>query len=97
MLRLDTINQAAGDLSIYIDDTSVQWRTGQVVRLTFNNVPLLGSRNIKIYTDAPSRLNTGRFGKLAVTIPNSKLSELPIIDLVCLEQGVLNFAYDCIK
>ncbi len=97
MLRLDTINQAAGDLSIYIDDTDVQWRTGQTLRLTFNNVPLLGSRNIKIYTDSPSRLNTGSFGKLAATIPNGDLSTLPIIDLICTEQGVLNFVYDIVK
>jgi hypothetical protein len=97
MLRLDTINQANGDLSIYIDDTSVQWRTGQTIRLTFNNVPLLGSRDIKIYTDAPSRLNNGSYGKLIATIPNSKLSSLPIIDLICTERGVLTFVYDCIK
>ena len=97
MLRLDTINQAAGDLSIFIDDTDVQWKTGQVLRLTFNNVPLMGSRDIKIFTDAPGRLNNGSFGKLAVTIPNSKLSDLPIIDLICTEQGVLTFVYDCIK
>ena len=97
MLRLDTINQANGDLDIYIDDTDVQWRTGQTVRLTFNNVLLIGSRNIKIYTDAPSRLNTGSFGKLAATIPNAKLSSIPIIDLICTEQGVLNFVYDCVK
>ena len=97
MLRLDTINQAAGDLSIYIDDTDIQWKTGQVVRLTFNNVPLMGSRNIKIYTDSPSRLNTGSFGKLAANIPNADLSTLPIIDLICTEQGVLNFVYDIVK
>ncbi len=97
MLRLDTINQANGDLSIYIDDTTVQWRTGQTIRLTFNNVPLMGSRDIKIYTDAPSRLSNGSFGKLAATIPNSKISTLPIIDLICTERGVLTFVYDCIK
>tara|TARA_R110001583_G_scaffold46526_3_gene145880 strand:+ start:7662 stop:9818 length:2157 start_codon:yes stop_codon:yes gene_type:complete len=97
MLRLDTINTANGDLAIYIDDTDVQWRTGQTVRLTFNNVPLMGSRDIKIYTDSPSRLNTGSFGKLAATIPNAKLSNIPIIDLICTEQGVLSFVYDCVK
>ena len=73
------------------------WRTGQTIRLTFNNVPLLGSRDIKIYTDAPSRLNNGSYGKLIATIPNSKLSSLPIIDLICTERGVLTFVYDCIK
>ena len=97
MIRLDTINQAGGDLNIFIDDLSVQWRTGQTVRLTFNNAPLMGSRNIKIYTDSPSRLNNGSYGKLAATIPNADLSTLPIIDLICTEQGVLNFVYDIVK
>jgi len=97
MLRLDTINEAAGNLDIFIDDTSVQWRTGQTMRLTFNNVPLVGSRNIRIYTDASNRLNTGLYGVLAATIPNADLSTLPIIDLICTEQGVLTFVYDVVK
>ena len=97
MLRLDTINEAAGNLDIFIDDTSVQWRTGQTLRLTFNNVPLVGSRNIRIYTDASNRLNTGLYGVLAATIPNADLSTLPIIDLICTEQGVLTFVYDVVK
>jgi hypothetical protein len=97
MLRLDTINQANGNLAIYIDDTDTQWRTGQTLRLTFNNVILIGSRDIQIYTDSPSRLNTGSFGKLAATIPNADLSNIPIIDLICTEQGVLNFVYDIVK
>jgi len=97
MLRLDTINTATGDLDICIDDTDTQWRTGQTMRLTFNNILLIGSRNIKIYTDSPSRLNNGSFGKLAATIPNTDLSNIPIIDLICTEQGVLNFVYDIVK
>ena len=97
MLRLDTINQAGGNLDIYIDDTDIQWRTGQTMRLTFNNVPLMGSRNIRIYTDSPSRLNNGSYGKLAATIPNSDLSNKPIIDLICTEQGILTFVYDIVK
>ena len=97
MLRLDTINQAGGDLNIYINDTGTQWSTGQTIRLTFNNVLLIGSRNINVYTDAPSRLNTGSYGKLIATIPNADLSNIPIIDLICTEQGVLTFVYDVVK
>ena len=97
MLRLDTINQAGGTLNIYINDTGIQWRTGQTMRLTFNNVPLMGTRNINVYTDAPSRLNSGSYGKLIATIQNTELSNIPIIDLICTEQGVLNFVYDVVK
>ena len=57
----------------------------------------MGSRDIRIYTDAPSRLNTGAYGKLAATIPNADLSSIPIIDLICTEQGVLTFVYDIVK
>jgi len=97
MLRLDTINQAGGDLDIFIDDTTITWKTGQTVRLTFNNILLIGSRNIRIFTDAPSRLNSGAFGKIAATIPNASLSDIPIIDLICTEQGVLTFVFDIVK
>tara|TARA_B110000858_G_scaffold195500_1_gene252065 strand:+ start:33 stop:1961 length:1929 start_codon:yes stop_codon:yes gene_type:complete len=97
MLRLDTINQAGGDLDIFIDDTTITWKTGQTVRLTFNNVLQIGSRDIRIFTDAPSRLNSGAFGKIAATIPNASLSDIPIIDLICTEQGVLTFVYDIVK
>ena len=97
MLRLDTINQAGGDLDIFIDDTTITWKTGQTLRLTFNNILQIGSRDIRIFTDAPSRLNSGAFGKIAATIPNASLSDIPIIDLICTEQGVLTFVYDIVK
>jgi len=97
MLRLDTINTAGGNLDIYINDTDTQWRTGQTMRLTFNNTLLIGSRNIRLYTDASGRLNNGSYGKLAATIPNTDLSSIPIIDLICTEQGVLTFVYDIVK
>jgi hypothetical protein len=57
----------------------------------------MGSRNINVYTDAPSRLNSGSYGKLIATIQNIDLSNTPIIDLICTEQGVLNFVYDVVK
>ena len=97
MLRLDTINQAGGNLDIFIDDTAVTWKTGQTMRLTTNNALLIGSRNIRIFTDAPNRLNTGAYGKLAATIPNADIGTIPIIDLICTEQGVLTFVYDIVK
>jgi hypothetical protein len=97
MLRLDTVNQAGGDILIYIDDTTVQFKTGQVIRLTFNNNLNIGSRNIKVYTDAPNRLNGGSYGKLIANITNDQISTRPIFDIICTEQGVLSFVYDVIK
>jgi len=97
MLRVDTVNQAGGDLNIYIDDTDIQWKTGQTLRLTFNNNLNIGSRNIRVWTDAPSRLNNGSFGVSMGVITNSDITEKPIIEFICTEQGTLNFVYDIIK
>jgi hypothetical protein len=97
MLRLDTVNQAGGDLNIYINDTSIQWKTGQTLRLAFNNNLNIGSRNIRVWTDAPSRLNNGSYGMSMGVIANSDISERPIIEFICTEQGVLSFVYDIIK
>ena len=57
----------------------------------------IGSRNIKIYSDSTNRLNSGIYGKLVATIPNAEISQKPIIELICKEQGVLEFVYDIIK
>jgi hypothetical protein len=97
MMRLDTVNEAGGDLNIYIDDTMIQWKTGQTFRLAFNNNLDIGSRNIRVWTDAPSRLNNGSFGVSVGVIPNSEISKRPIIEFICTEQGILNFVFDIIK
>lgn len=98
MLRLDTVNEAGGDLNIYVNDTGIQWKTGQTLRLTFNNTLNIGARNIRVWTDAPSRLNNGSYGMSMGVIQNAEItSSKPIIEFICTEQGVLNFVYDCIK
>ena len=97
MLRLDTVNEAGGDLNIYIDDTMIQWKTGQTFRLAFNNNLNIGSRNIRVWTDAPNRLNGGFYGKSIGIITNADISTRPIIEFICTEQGVLNFVFDIIK
>jgi hypothetical protein len=97
MLRLDTVNQAGGDLRVYIDDTGVQWKRGQVVRLAFTGGVNMGSRNIRVFTDAQGRLGSGLYGVQAALISNAEISANPIIELICTEQGVLSFVYDVIK
>lgn len=97
MLRVDTVNTASGDLSVYIDDSAIQWKKGQTIRLTFNNNLAIGSYNMRIFTDSLNRLNQGVYGVTAAVITNTELSEKPIIELICTEQGVLSFVYDIIK
>ncbi len=96
MLRLPVENTAGGDLLIYIDDLATQFKTGQVVRLVFTT-DLDTSRNIRVFTDSSNRLGTGVYGKEIANITSSDLSTRPIIEFICLEQGVLNFTFDIIK
>lgn len=97
MLRVNTINTASGNLIIYIDDSSIQWKTGQIIRLTFNNNLAIGSYNIRVFTDSTNRLNQGVYGVTIGVISNSEISTKPIIELICIEQGILQFTYDVIK
>lgn len=97
MLRINTINTASGDLSIYIDDSSIQWKRGQTIRLTFNNNLAIGSYSIRVFTDSTNRLNQGIYGVAIGVISNSEISLKPIIELICTEQGILEFVYDVVK
>jgi hypothetical protein len=97
MLRLETLNEAGGDLLLYIDDSDIQWKEGQTVRFAFTDGVNMGSRNIRIFTDAQNRMGGGAYGFQAAVISNAEISSNPLFELVCLEQGVLNFAYDIIK
>ena len=98
MCRISTANQAGGDLIFYIDDSAIQFRTGQTMRVVFDTTLLIGSQKIKFYTDSLSRLNTGSYGILMAEIDNSELlSDTPIIELICTDNATLNFVYDIIK
>ena len=65
--------------------------------LTFNTSLDIGSRNIRVWTDAPNRLNTGAFGVSMGVIPNGSISDKPIIEFICTEEGALTFVNDIIK
>ncbi len=49
----------ANDLEIFINDTNVAWKKGQVLRLVFEDELDPGIFDIKIYTDALNKNNTG--------------------------------------
>ncbi len=97
MLRINTINDAGGNIIVHIDDSSIQWKTGQTLRLVFNNDININSHEIRIVTDSKNRLNQGVYGVTAAVVPNSEISKRPIIELICTEQGILKFVYDVIK
>ena len=98
MCRMTTVNEAGGDIIFYIDDSAIQFKTGQTIRLTFDTTLEIGSRKIRLYTDSLSRLNSGSYGVLMAVIDNSELTSVtPIIDIICTDHATLSFVYDIIK
>ena len=97
MCRMNTTNQAGGDISFYIDDSAIQFKTGQTIRIVFDTTLDIGSQKLKFYTDSLSRLNTGSYGVQMADIDNSELSSTPIIEIICTDHTTLSFVYDIIK
>tara|TARA_R100000664_G_C2674342_1_gene85002 strand:- start:358 stop:642 length:285 start_codon:yes stop_codon:yes gene_type:complete len=94
---MNTTNQAGGDISFYIDDSAIQFKTGQTIRIVFDTTLDIGSQKLKFYTDSLSRLNTGSYGVQMADIDNSELSSTPIIEIICTDHTTLSFVYDIIK
>lgn len=97
MLRLDTENTAGGDLLIYIDDSAQTFSNGQAITITFNNEISIGSRNIRIFSDSLNRLGAGAYGTEIINISNSDISNKPIFEITCLDNGLLQFSLDVVK
>jgi hypothetical protein len=88
------------DLSIYIDDTNVAWKTGQVVRLVFEDEVVPDIFNVKIYTDALNKKNLGAFG-VAISVLDdldfTPSSNKPIFEVICLDDQQMTFRLDKIR
>ena len=88
------------DLSIYINDTTITWKKGQVLRLVFDDELIPGIFDLKIYTDALNRNNTGVYG-VAIGLFNdldftTSLNK-PIFDIICLDDVNFTFRVDKIR
>jgi len=88
------------DLRINIDDSNINWKTGQKFRISFENQIDLSNnaKKILIYTDATNRFNNGKFNKLITSIEFSDLeSTKPIIEIICRSENTYEFYIDIIK
>ena len=81
------------DINIYIDDSSIYFKKGQLIKLIFNNSFNINEFNINIYTDKNNNFNLGSYKKLIRTIyQQDLLSNKPIIELICLDD--INYVFD---
>jgi hypothetical protein len=88
------------DLQIFIDDTTTRWTKGQTLRLVFDDELVPDVYDVKIYTDAANRANTGVYG-VNIGILNdldfTPSTNTPILDIVCLDENLFTFRIDKIR
>ncbi len=90
----------SSDLSVYIDDTDVAWKKGQVLRLVFDDELILETFDLKIYTDAQNRSNNGIYGVQVGSFNDLDFipsSNKPIFDIICLDDILFTFRVDKIR
>jgi hypothetical protein len=88
------------DLSIFINDSSISWKKGQVMRLVFEDDIVLDIFNIKIYTDRLNIMNNGEYGVQITSLTDldfTSSSNKPIFDIICINDRQLTFRVDKIR
>ena len=94
--RLSLLNIFGGtadsSVNIYIDDSSVGWKDGQVFKVAFDTFDING-KSIKIYTN-----KTNGFSSLIAEIDAVQLiSSKPYIELVCVDSVNYGFEVDILR
>jgi len=94
--RLSLLNIFGGtadsSVNIYIDDSTVGWKVGQVFKIAFDTFDING-KSIKIYTN-----KTNGFSSLIAEIDAVQLiSSKPYIELVCVDPANYGFEVDILR
>jgi hypothetical protein len=88
------------DLEIFINDSITPWKKGQTLRLVFEDELVPDIYDVKIYTDAMNRTNSGVYGVL-ISVTNdldfTPSSNKPIFDIICMDANTLSFRVDKIR
>lgn len=93
-IYLDSSNATANDINIYIDDTTVSWKKGQVVKIAFNSILDLGNRNLKIYTN---KTDSNGWVQVAGFNSSAMITEKPYVELVCIDEQNKTFELDILR
>jgi hypothetical protein len=88
------------DLEIFIDDSTINWKKGQTLRLVFQDPLNLDIFDVKIKTDALNKTNSGAYGVLISILNDLDFSSSdgsPIFDIICINETSLEFKIDKIR
>ena len=92
------------DLVVRINDTTFQWKRGQVYRFSFGDQIFPGDYSVSFLTDAQGLYPLGApsgvpYSNLIITLTESEFSSegyMPVIDIVCIDSENLTFQVDMI-
>lgn len=89
------------NVTIRIDDTNINWRNGQLVRLTIDDQILPAGNTITIVTDAKNKLgNSSTYSKVIAVLSQNDFPTnfgrkgRPIIDIICKDSVNFDFYVD---
>jgi hypothetical protein len=88
------------DFQIFINDSIVPWKKGQVMRLVFDDEIIPDIFDIKIYTDRLNLMNSGEYGVQIASFNDldfAPSSNKPMFDIVCINDNQLAFRVDKIR
>ncbi len=87
------------DLEIFIDDSKITWKKGQVLKLVFADELDVDIYDVKIKTDSLNRKNSGVYG-ITVGILNDldfSPNNTPMFEIICVNSDSLQFKIDKIR
>lgn len=92
-ININSANAAVNDINIYIDDSTVTWKTGQVVKIKFNNSIDLAGYNIKFYS---LKASTG-WTLLSTINASNFITTRPYVELICTDAVNKHFELDILR
>ena len=87
------------DLEVFIDDSEVKWKKGQVLRLVFDDDLVMDIYDLKIYTDSENIKNSGVYGIVVGLLNDLDFDPInkPIFEIICIDENSLTFRIDKIR
>ncbi len=88
------------DLEIFIEDTNVNWKKGQVLRVVFADELIPDVYDIKLKTDAGNLTNAGVYGVtigILTDLDFTPSDNKPIFEITCIDSTSLDFKIDKIR
>ncbi len=93
-VHLNSSNALTGNINIYIDDSTVSWKKGQVTKIAFNSILELGSYTCKIYTNKTDSLGWNLVGSFGAS---SMITKKPYVELICTDEQNKTFELDILR